>query len=157
MIALHSAMSPVTDAGSSGTTSVAEASRIQLLPLVIRVMASLLAMAPEMRDSPKAVASATFLMVAIVYEKSSEMNDLWQGCEAFFRRIEEERCFIKNMWRRWHVHDMKRANVSQFSGTMLSKPYRRGYSLKHSFFAEGVSRQEFTIHDTLPNESSLRT
>lgn len=60
MIALHSAMSPVTDAGSSGTTRVAEASRIQLLPLVIKVMASLLARADVMRDKPKAVARAGF-------------------------------------------------------------------------------------------------
>lgn len=73
MIALHSAISPVTEAGSSGTTSVAEASRIQLLPLVIRVMASLLAMAPEMRDSPKAVARAVVLIVAVVYKKNNDV------------------------------------------------------------------------------------
>lgn len=59
-------MSPVTDAGSSGTTSVATASLIQLLPLVIRVMASLLATAPVIRDRTEAVAIATFLMVAMM-------------------------------------------------------------------------------------------
>jgi hypothetical protein len=63
MIALHKAMSPVTYSGTSGSTRVATASLIQLLPLVCKVIASLLATVPEMSDKPTPVRSAGLLMM----------------------------------------------------------------------------------------------
>lgn len=63
MIALHSARSPVTVSGNSGSTRVATASLIQLSPLVIKVMASLLAMAPAARDKLMAAIAVVFFMV----------------------------------------------------------------------------------------------
>jgi hypothetical protein len=65
MIALHKAMSPVTYSGTSGRTRVATASLIQLLPLVCKVMASLLATAPATNDNPTpAMIAELFMMTA---------------------------------------------------------------------------------------------
>lgn len=158
MIALHSAMSPVTEAGSSGTTSVATASLIQLLPFVISVMASLLATALVMRDRPQAVANAKFLIVA----KDNKTTICDKDLRMHFRRKKriykehvgripcslcETSCRFKRVLR---LQSSSGKHDSEFRSPTVATVL-----LKHSHLA-GVSRYEHNICETPPNESSLR-